>query len=163
MVSFWMQCADDRPACEAALGAVVQGIAGYLVVESRPMVHETNPGGRTAGMNQVTCISRRPGMTDEEFYGYWHHDHKQVAIETQSTTGYVRNVIQRAVTPGAPVWDAIVEETFPIGALTDPKVFYDAKDDAELKANVDRMMESCQRFLDFGPMEVTHMSEYCLG
>ena len=113
-------------------------------------------------MNQVTCISRKPGMSDDDFYGYWHSDHKRVALETQSTTGYVRNVIQRAVTPGAPLWDAIVEETFPIGALSDPKVFYAARDDAELKANVDRMMESCHRFLDFEPMECTHMSEYCL-
>lgn len=162
MVSFWMECADGRDACEEALAEHVAGLAGYLVVESRPMVHETNPGGRSPGMNQVTCISRKPGMSDEDFYGHWHTTHKQVAIETQSTTGYVRNVIQRCVTPGAPVWDAIVEETFPIGALTDPKVFYDAADDAELKANLDRMMESCHHFLDFEPMEVTHMSEYCL-
>ena len=163
MVAFWMQCADGRQACEAALAAQVQRSAGYLVVESRPLVHTINPGGRTEGMNQVTCISRKPGMSDDDFYSYWHSEHKRVAFETQSTTGYVRNVIQRAVTPDAPLWDAIVEETFPIGALSDPKVFYAAKDDAELKANVDRMMESCHRFLDFEPMECTHMSEYCLS
>jgi hypothetical protein len=58
---------------------------------------------------------------------------------------------------------AIVEETFPIGALTDPKVFYDAKDDSDLRARMERMMQSCQRFLDFEPMEYTHMSEYYLG
>lgn len=163
MVSFWMQCADDRGPCEAALAAQVPRISGYLVVESRPLVHEVNVGGRTAGMNQVTCISRKPGMSDDDFYGYWHNDHRKVAVETQSTTGYVRNVIQRAVTPDAPIWDAIVEETFPIGALRDPRVFYAAQDDAELKTNLDRMMESCHRFLDFEPMECTHMSEYCLG
>jgi len=163
MVAFWLQCADDRAACEAVLAAQAKRVAGYLVVESRPLVHETNPGGRTPGMNQVTCISRKPGMSDEDFYGYWHTGHREVAIETQSTTGYVRNVIQRALTPGAPARDAIVEETFPIAALTDPKVFYAANDDVELEANLARMMESCQRFLDFEPMECTHMSEYCLG
>jgi len=163
MAAFWMQCADGRAACETALASQVAGIAGYLVVESRPMIHETNPGGRSPGMNQVTCIRRKPGMSEEDSYGYWHTTHKEVAIETQSTTGYVRNVIQRSLTPGAPVWDAIVEETFPFDAIHDPKVFYDAADDAELKANVDRMMESCHRFLDFEPMEVTHMSEYSLG
>ena len=82
----------------------------------------------------------------------------------QSTTGYVRNVISRRLTEDAPDhWTGIVEETFPIGALTDPKVFYAAKDDAELKANLDRMMASVTRFLDDGPMEFTHMSEYDLG
>ncbi len=163
MVSFWMQCADDRGPCETALAAQVPRIAGYLVVESRPLVHEVNIGSRTAGMNQVTCISRKPGMSDDDFYGYWHSEHRRVALETQSTTGYVRNVIQRPVTADAPIWDAIVEETFPIEALADPRIFYAAKDDAELEVNLGRMMESCRRFLDFAPMECTHMSEYCLG
>jgi len=163
MISFWMQCADERASCEAALAAAASRIAGYLVVESKPLVHEVAAGQRTAGMTQVTCIARKPDLTEDEFYDYWQNDHKRVAIETQSTTGYVRNVVQRAVTAGAPPWDAIVEETFPIEALTDPKAFYDARDDAELKANAERMLESCRRFLDFEPMEFTHMSEYYLG
>jgi hypothetical protein len=71
--------------------------------------------------------------------------------------------IIRKLTPDAPGWAAIVEETFPIGALTDPKVFYDAKSDADLRARMDRMLKSCQRFLAFEPMEYTHMSEYYLG
>jgi hypothetical protein len=86
-----------------------------------------------------------------------------IAIETQSTVGYVRNVIVRKLTEGAPDWDAIVEETFPIEALTDPRAFYDAKSDEELKRNSARMVESCRRFLDFEPLEYTHMSEYYLG
>ena len=50
-----------------------------------------------------------------------------------------------------------------IGALDDPKVFYDAASDEELKKNLDQMMTSCDRFLDMGPLEFTHMSEYYLG
>jgi len=164
MVSFWLQNSDDRGPCEQALGALAPRIAGYLVAESRPLVHETNPGGRTDGMTQVCCIQRKPGLSDDEFYDIWTNDHKVVAIETQSTVGYVRNIFTRTLTPGAPeCWHAIVEETFPIGALTDPKVFYDAKDDAQLKANLDRMMASVERFLINDEMEVTHMSEYALG
>ena len=115
-------------------------------------------------MCQVTCIAKRQGLDYDEFTRIWHVDHKQVAIETQSTTGYVRNEFVRALTPGAPAgWIAIVEETFPIGALDDPKVFYDAANDEELKRNLDRMMASCARFLDMEPLEFTHMSEYYLG
>ena len=162
MVSFWLESYDDRTPCEEAIAAHARKVAGFLITESRPLVHETNPGGRSPGMNQVTCIAKKPGLSDDEFFQIWHVDHKQVAIETQSTTGYVRNVIVRRLTPDAPNWTAIVEETFPIEALTDPKVFYPSKDDAELEAKLDRMMESCRRFLDFEPMECTHMSEYVL-
>jgi len=163
MVSFWLGDSDERGACEAALAPHAARLAGYLVVESRPLVHEMPKGRRSPGMNQVTCVTRKPGLDYAEFTRIWHGDHRAVAIETQSTTGYVRNEIVRALTPGAPPWTAIVEETFPIGALTDPKVFYDAKDDADLRARMDRMLSSCQRFLDFEPMEFTFTSEYYLG
>jgi len=163
MVSFWMHNADDRAPCESALAAHARRLAGYLVVESRPLLHEAPKGRRTPGMNQVTCIAKKPGLDYDEFIRIWHQDHKVVAIETQSTVGYVRNVIVRKLTEGAPNWDAIVEETFPIEALTDPHVFYDAKSEEALKRNSELMVESCQRFLDFEPLEYTHMSEYYLG
>jgi hypothetical protein len=163
MVSFWLHDADLRGPCEAALALHARRLAGYVVLESRPLVHDAPKGRRTPGANQLTCIARKPGLSQEEFIRIWHGDHRAVAIETQSTTGYVRNEIVRALTPGAPPWAAIVEETFPIGALTDPKVFYAAKDDADLRARMERMMASCRRFLDFEPMEYTHMSEYYLG
>ncbi len=163
MVSFWLHDADDRGPCEQALRPHARRIAGYVVLESRPLVHEAPKGKRTPGTNQVTCIARKPGLAYDEFIHIWHGDHRTVAIETQSTTGYVRNEIIRKLTPDAPGWAAIVEETFPIGALTDPMVFYDARDEADLRARMERMMKSCQRFLDFEPMEYTHMSEYYLG
>jgi len=163
-ISFWLPCIDDRGPCEEALAAVAPRIAGYLVTESSVMVPPRTVGERTEGMNQVTCIAKRADISDEEFRRIWHTDHRRVAIETQSTFGYTRNVIQHALTPDAPdCWAAIVEETFPIGALHDPKVFYDAADDAALERNMNTMMESCNRFLDLGPLEFSHMSEYPLG
>lgn len=164
MVSFWLDDAADRGPAEAALRALVKGIAGYLVVESRPLVHAMPKGERTPGMKQISCVTKRADLSPEEFIRIWHGDHRQVAIETQSTFGYVRNEIFRPLTPGAPMqWTAIVEESFPIGALDDPHVFYDAKDAAEYEKNFKRMMDSCGRFLDHGPIEVTFVSEYFLG
>jgi hypothetical protein len=62
------------------------------------------------------------------------------------------------------MWAAFVEESFPIEALTDLKVFYNhVETDEELQVNSSRMMESCNRFLDPAPMEVTYVSEYYLG
>lgn len=162
-VTFWMENADDRAAGEEALAKCARQIAGYSVSEARPLVHARAKGQRTPGMNQVTCIRRLPGMDDETFFQIWTVDHKKVAVETQSTTGYVRNVITRALTPNAPVFDAIVEEVFPIEALTSPNAFYAAPDDETLGRNVKRMIESCNRFLDMAPLECTPMSEYDLG
>jgi hypothetical protein len=164
-VSFWLEDAADRVASEAALQAQVQRIAGYLVVESRPMTCPRTPGKRVQGMTQITCVARRKDVSVEAFHQIWHTDHREVAIETQSSFAYVRNEIFRALTRDAPaIWDAFVEESFPIEALTDLKVFYNnVGTDAELQANSTRMMESCNRFLDPEPMEVTYVSEYYMG
>ena len=87
-----------------------------------------------------------------------------VALETQCTFLYTRNVVVRALTKDAPPWAGIVEEGFPTEAVTDPMRWYQAEGSPEtLKRNLARMMESCQRFLDFEPLEFTHMSEYWLG
>ncbi len=164
MVSFWLEDAADRAPAEAALRSLVKAIAGYLVVESRPLVHEMPKGKRTQGMKQISCVTKRADLSQDEFIRIWHGDHRKVAIETQSTFGYVRNEIFRPVTEGAPMqWTAIVEESFPMAALDDPHVFYDAKSEAEYQANFKRMMDSCGRFLDHGPIEVTFVSEYYLG
>ncbi len=164
MVSFWLDDAGDRGPSEAALSAHVKGLAGYLVCESRPMVHTMPKGERTPGMKQISCITKRADISQEEYIRIWHGDHRQVAIETQSTFGYVRNEIFRALTPGAPdQWDAFVEESFPMGALTDQQIFYDSTTQQGYEENFKIMMESCGRFLDHAPIEVTFFSEYYLG
>lgn len=164
MVSFWLDSADLREPCEKVLASHAVGFAGYLVVESCPLVHNIKPGERTPGVNQVTCISRRPDLDYETFLEIWQNDHRDVATGIQSTVGYVRNVVVRGLTEGAPSFDAIVEETFPIEAMTDQKVFYDyAESDAVLETRIAEMMTSCERFLDFEPMEMIFMSEYVVS
>jgi len=166
MVSFWLENADDRAPCEAELSERAAGLAGYLVAESVPLVNASqvaSRGERTPGVNMVTCINRPAHLPYEEFIDLWHDEHKAVALETQSTFAYVRNVVVRPLTVDAPRFDGIVEEGFPIGALTDPHVWYAADSDATYRANLARMIESCQRFLDFEPLESNPMSEYVLG
>ena len=163
MVSFWLDSADDRSPCEAVLGAQGAGLTGYLVVESRPLVHRPPVGERAVGANLVTCINRLPGLSDAEFIDRWNNEHRKVALETQSTTAYVRNAVVRGLTPGAPVRDGIVEETFPIEALTDPHVWYDCTSEDEYQKRLARMMGSVNAFLDMGPLVSVPMSEYFLG
>jgi hypothetical protein len=120
-------------------------------------------GERAPGANLVTCINRLPGLSDEAFLDHWNNEHRKVALETQSTIAYVRNAVVRALTPGAPVRDGIVEETFPIEALTNPHVWYNCDNEEEYQRRLARMMESVQAFLDFEPMVSVPMSEYFLG
>ena len=163
MVSFWMENADDRGGCEAILGANAEGLSGYLVAESRPLVHAPPIGERMAGTNLVTCIRKRPDLSDEQFIDLWNNEHKAVALETQATFSYVRNAVVRALTPDAHPWDGIVEEGFPIEALSDPKAWYDCNSDDELKHRLARMVASVKGFLDLADMESAPMSEYFLG
>jgi len=175
MLSFWMQNSDDRAGCEAVLDKVLSQwggegptrLDGYLVVESIPLVNGTSTAPtheRTPGVNMVTCIRRLPDLDDDAFLHRWYTEHKKVALETQSTFAYVRNTVVRPVTPDAPIWDGIVEEGFPIGALADPMVWYDTGGDADLlKERIQGMVASVQAFLDLSVLESTPMSEYLLG
>lgn len=163
LVSLWAETAEERTGWEATLAGAVPEMAGYLVSESRPLVAPAVPGRRSEGMNQVTCISRRPDLSHDEFLRIWFEDHRRVAIDTQSTFGYVRDEIVRPVTDGAPPWDGVVTETFPIEALTDPKVFFAASSDEQLGDHLAAMVSSTDRFLDYDTLEYTHMSCYPLG
>ena len=164
LVSFWLEQSQERAEAEAILRAACERIAGYLVVESRPLVNRTQRaplGQRTPGFALVTCIEAKDGLSHDEFIRLWYTVQRDTAIETQSTFGYVRNEIVRALTPDAPRWDAIVEENFPIGALSDPAVFYDAAGDpAKLRANQERMFRAVQGFLALDRVESHPMSEY---
>jgi hypothetical protein len=163
--TFWLHDADDlRGALLDALTSHASRVAAYLVVESTPIRNTTRiagPGERTPGFNAVTSIVPKDGLAYDEFIRRWHVEHRTVALETQSTFAYVRNEIVRALTPDAPKWAAIVEESFPIEALTDQAVWYDAVGSPErLEQNRRRMMESCLAFLALDRIESHPMSEY---
>jgi hypothetical protein len=167
-VSFWMEQAQERGGVERVLSGTCGRFAGYLVVESRPLVNRTaRAGARTPGFALVSCIEPKDGLAYDEFLRLWHEQQRACAIETQATFGYVRNEIVRALTPDAPGlpplprWAAIVEENFPLAALSDPAAFYDAVGDpAKLKRNLARMLDTCQGFLAQERVESHPMSEY---
>jgi len=166
MVSFWMQCSDDRAACERILAPLAARLCGYLVLESIPLVNTKHPvpvGTRTPGFNQIASIVKKRTITDDAFYDIWLNDQKVVAIECQSSFGYKRNAVVRAMTLGARGYAGIVEESFPTEALSDPMVFYAASSDAELRSRVERMTRNVERFLQMDEVEITPMSEYLLG
>ncbi len=164
-VTFWLsEAAAVRGGLLGALAAQASRVAAYLVVESTPLINTTHrvaSGERTPGFNAVTAIAPKDGISYERFIHLWHTEHRKVALETQSTFAYVRNEIVRALTPDAPRWAAVVEESFPIEALSDPEVWYAAVGSpARLEEHRRRMIQSCLAFLALERVESHPMSEY---
>ena len=164
LVSFWLEQSQDVAACETRIAATSARIAGYLVVESRPIINREQRaplGERTPGFSLCTAIAKRPDIDLSRFIRLWYDVHRATASETQRTFSYVRNEVVRPITADAPAWDAIVEEGFPVGALDDPEVFYDAPGEpAKRRANLERMIESCEAFIDLSRVSSHPMSQY---
>lgn len=129
------------------LSAECDCLAAYLVTESVPM---PGPAGqssaRTPGLANIALLRRPADLDQGTWLTRWHVDHTPVAIATQATFGYTQNTVVRALTDGAPRIDAIVEELFPIEAVSDLHAFFGAADDADLGDRMGRMAASVARF-----------------
>ena len=101
---------------------------------------------RTAGLANIALLRRPDDLDEATWLARWHIDHTPVAIETQATFGYTQNAVVRALTPGAPVIAAIVEELFPIEAVSDLHAFFGAADDDDLRTRMERMVCSTAAF-----------------
>lgn len=122
-------------------------LAAYLVTESAPLPPpDAPPGQRVPGLANVALLRRPPELDEATWLTRWQRDHTSVAIETQSTFGYVQNFVVRALTAGAPELSAIVEELFPIEAVHSLHAFFGAADDAELTDRMGRMVASTAAF-----------------
>lgn len=165
MLSVWLDSSVFRAPIEALIQARVARLVGYLVTESEPIVnteHLPVVGQRTHGMAQLVFLQRPRRLSEQQWLEIWHGSHSQVAIDTQSTFGYRQNVIVRPMTYAAPPFDAIIEENFPPEAMSSQLAFYAADNDAQLQANLQAMIDSCVRFIDFDKIDVVPTSEYVL-
>lgn len=167
IVGVWVDSARDaaRAPLDAALGAEAARLAAYVVTESEPLpntAHPAAPGERTPGFANVALLRRPADMTPAAWLDAWQGQHTDVAIEIQSTFGYVQNAVVRAVTPGAPAIDAVVEELFPIEALTSMHAFFAADDDDELGRRLVLMGESTGRFGADRDLDVVPTSRYVM-
>jgi hypothetical protein len=148
-VTLWTQQSygDQVRAAIARLEKECDDVAAYLVTESVPLPPPfTASAERTEGLANIALLRRPQDLDDATWLTRWHIDHTPVAIETQSTFGYTQNAVVRALTPGAPVINAIVEELFPIEATSDLHAFFGAVDDDDLRQRMERMVASTAAF-----------------
>jgi hypothetical protein len=164
VVSMWTpQCYGDQTT-EALrqLAAECDQLAAYLVTESTPLLAPLQLGERTTGLANVALLRRPAELDYPTWLQRWQHDHTPVAIETQSTFGYTQNAVVRALTPDAPQLAAIVEELFPIEAVSDLKAFFGAADDADLQHRLARMVASTSAFGANENIDTVPTSRYVL-
>jgi hypothetical protein len=146
LVTLWTE--GDPHAAVDVVAEWAPDVHVWRVTERRPIDPPTVPDGERAEALANVAVLRRPeGMSREEYLDIWLNDHSPIAIRTQNTFGYVQNVVEEALTPGSPEISAIVEELFPMAALTDVHEFYGSGgDDEELNRRITDLMASVARF-----------------
>ena len=135
------------------VGIVADAVAdpdlhAYRVTERVRLDPAPTPDGVRANVVAQMALLRRPeSMSREDYLAYWMLQHTPIAIRTQNTSAYVQNIVEETLTPLSPTIAAIVEEHFPMAALTDVHEFYGSRgDDAELGRRMSELMASVAAF-----------------
>jgi hypothetical protein len=166
MIAFWVNSSHIRKPFEQVLEDAAPRIGGYAVTESTvlPITEPVADGARMRGFSQMALIQKPPRISRDAYIDMWLGSHTKVGVETQSNFYYCQNIVNRVLTAGAPDWLSIVEECFPIEAMTDSLVFYDAAgDQKKFDQRLDRMMTSCGRFIDTDKIDVMITSLFRFG
>ncbi len=171
-VSIWLDAHDERAPYEEVLQGAGVRRAGYLVTESMYRDYGDNPhapvrdwpdGQRSPGIITLTIFDKPAGVDDETFYGHWYGHQSPMSEDMQPRARYVRNAVVRAVTPGAPRYRAIVEESWPsVEHVTNLHTFFGASSNEELGENIRVMLDSTKLLYDPATMRNYPLSEYIL-
>lgn len=164
VVSLWTKkdwTENDPAQFSELLAAAADRTAGWEVEERVPLAPPPTPDGeRCPAMSQLGFLRIPPGLTPAEWLHNWQGLHTTVAVETQATFGYLQNRVLRPV-HGTEQIDALVEELFPMEAMTDVHAFYGSGgDDAELHRRLTLMIESVTRFGAHENLDVVPTSRY---
>jgi hypothetical protein len=140
-------------------------LAAWTVAESEilspPPSLCGSDGARAPGWAQIALIAKPDQMSHADWISKWQDSHTQVAVDTQSNFAYIQNAVVRSLTADAPEYLAIVEECFPLEAMTDHQLFFDAQNDTEkFQHNLGLMMASCAQFIADGKIDVFATSQY---
>lgn len=147
------------------LSARAERLAGWVVQERVPIPPppSTGNGRRAEALANVALLRIPPGMDRQAWRQRWIEVHTGVAMELQATFGYVQNeVVEPLGEEECPV-AALVEELFPMAALSDLHAFYGSGgDDEELRRRMRRMAESTATFGASTNLDLVPTSRYLL-
>lgn len=92
---------------------------------------------------------------------HWFNRQGPMSERMQPRARYVRNVVEEVLTPGATPYEGIVEESWPSSEhVTNPYIFYGAKNRFELIKNMAIMGQSVAAFLPIWKITSVTTSEY---
>lgn len=159
VVSAWTE--GETAGISQVLAGLAERCAGWEVQERMPLVPPpTADGVRTPALAQMAFLRIPADLDADEWLHRWQGQHTDVAIETQATFGYVQNRVMRTIL-GTDRVDALVEELFPMAAMTDVHAFYGSGgDDAELRRRIERMINSVTRFGAHANLDAVPTSRY---
>ncbi|MGI5218751.1 hypothetical protein [Nocardia sp. CA-290969] len=162
LVSVWTE--GDPAAAVTAVARIAGEPAAhaYRVHEHVRLDPPPVPDGtRSDALVNLALLRRPASMSKADYLRYWLVEHTPIAIRTQNTTGYVQNTVEEVLTPSAPEVAAIVEEHFPMGAMTDPHLFYGSRGDQdELERRITELLASVARFGADKDLDLVPTSRY---
>ncbi len=171
-INLWLESLDDRIALEDVLRRAGFELAGYLVDEQIYTEYGGNrhssprhwpDGERSPGVLLVTLMERPRRLTRDEWIRRWHGVQSPMSEAMQPRTRYVRNVVLQCLTAGATPFEGIVEEAFPsFRHVSNPFLFYGARNPFALVRNMAIMLRSVTSFLSLWRIRTRPTSEYFL-
>ncbi|EON31481.1 hypothetical protein GTC6_17329 [Gordonia terrae C-6] len=146
VLAFWAP--DPGPVLAVVDDCLGVRIDAWAVTDRAPLDPELPADGtRIDALSNIAFLRRPDELDRDEWLRRWLDDHTQVAIDTQATFGYVQNIVERPLTENAPPVAAIVEELFPMEAVSDIHAFYGSGgDQQELERRMTLMLQSVARF-----------------
>jgi len=169
-VNLWVEDEAIRNDVENLLQQSGFDIAGYRVDEWLYTDYGENrhakprhwpDGERSPGILAVTLLFRPRGIPREEWMRRWFGWQSPMSEWMQPRARYVRNLVEAALTPGAPGCEGIVEEAWPSGEhVTNKRLFFGARNRFELIGHMAIMLKSVIAMLRLWNIMTVMMSEY---
>ena len=169
-VSIWVDNPDARGALEAILVEAGFDLAGYRVREHVYTDYGGNQHGAPRGwpdgerspyIISVTPLERPKRITKDRWMRHWFNRQGPMSEKMQPRARYVRNIVDEVLTPGAVPYEGIVEESWPSERhMTNPFLFYGARNRFEVLKNMGIMLQSVATFLPIWKITSVTMSEY---
>lgn len=169
-VNIWTDSDAVRLRCEDDLRSAGFEICGYRVDEwlytdygenEHATPRDWPDGERSPGILAVTILRKPRRVPRDKWMQRWFGHQSPMSEWMQPRSRYVRNIVEEMVTPGADPCDGIVEEAWPSGEhVTNPKLFYGARNWFQVIIHMGIMLKSVMRILNMWNITTVMLSEY---
>lgn len=152
----------DTDAVHAALSRRGHVVGGWWTEVEMPDEPDDVPQGqRLDQLAQVALLRRPSAVPEEEWVERWRGEHTRERQEHQGAVAHVQHRVVHEAWPGSPDVAAIVEEHFPMEAVSDPHAFFGSDgDDDELERRRSRMVTAVERLGADQRLDVVPTSRY---